>query len=178
MVLPPIQRVEADSRSKLRLETVKLPVGLPSDREQVFYLNLREIPPKSEKPNVLMLAMQTRIKVFYRPKSLAVGTAETSVPGAETLSLEKRPEGYVINNPTAYYFSFVTLRSSREGSRWKDFSPVMVPPFSSARLDLKNRDPGTTPVLSFVNDFGSQLWLPFSCDGKTCLAGKPVQPGQ
>lgn len=178
MVLPPLQRVEADSRSKLRIEAVKLPGALPDNREQVFYLNLREIPPKSEQSNVLMLAVQTRIKIFYRPKSLAVGSAETSVPGAEKITMEKRPEGYVIHNPTAYYFSFVNLRSSPEGSRWKDFSPVMVPPFGSASLDLRNRDPGHNPVLSFVNDYGSQQWLPFFCNGQFCQAGKPVSPGQ
>lgn len=175
IVLPPLQRIEADSNSKLRIETVNLPGILPDNREQVFYLNIREIPPKSEQSNVLMLAMQTRIKIFYRPKSLAVTPTETSVPGAETLTMERWPEGYVIRNPTAYYFSFVALRSSPEGSRWKDFSPVMVPPFSSAPLDLKNRDPGNNPVLSFVNDYGSQQTLPFSCNGKICQAGKPSQ---
>lgn len=174
MVIPPLQRMEADSRSKLRITAINLPGALPDDREQVFYLNLREIPPKSEQSNVLMLAMQTRIKIFYRPKSLAVSSAETSVPGAEMLTLEKRAEGYIINNPTAYYFSFVNLRSASGGNRWKDFTPVMVAPFSSAPLDLKNRDPGNNPVLSFVNDYGSQQSLPFSCNGKTCQAGRPI----
>lgn len=43
---------------------------LPADRESVFYFNVREIPPKSNKPNTLQIALQTRIKLFWRPKAL------------------------------------------------------------------------------------------------------------
>ncbi|MCU6154331.1 fimbria/pilus periplasmic chaperone [Enterobacter hormaechei] len=42
------------------------------NRESVFYFNLREIPPKNSRPNMLTLAMQTRRKVFFRPVALKV----------------------------------------------------------------------------------------------------------
>ncbi len=32
--------------------------NLPQDRETVYYFNLREIPPKSNKPNTLQIALQ------------------------------------------------------------------------------------------------------------------------
>ncbi|WP_227550703.1 fimbria/pilus periplasmic chaperone, partial [Klebsiella quasipneumoniae] len=34
---------------------------LPADRESLFYFNVREIPPKSNKANTLQIALQTRI---------------------------------------------------------------------------------------------------------------------
>ncbi|EKS6645495.1 fimbria/pilus periplasmic chaperone [Enterobacter hormaechei] len=37
------------------------------NRESVFYFNLREIPPKNSKPNMLTLAMQTRLRCFSDP---------------------------------------------------------------------------------------------------------------
>ena len=43
---------------------------LPADRESMFYFNVREIPPKSNKSNTLQIALQTRIKLFWRPKAL------------------------------------------------------------------------------------------------------------
>ncbi|MGT9169473.1 fimbria/pilus periplasmic chaperone, partial [Escherichia coli] len=39
-------------------------------RESLFYYNVREIPPKSGKANTLQIALQTRIKLFWRPKAL------------------------------------------------------------------------------------------------------------
>jgi fimbrial chaperone protein len=46
MVLPPLQRIEPNDRNILRV--VMLPgSALPTDRESVFYLNIREIPPKT-----------------------------------------------------------------------------------------------------------------------------------
>jgi len=50
----------------------KTPVAerLPKDRESVFYFNLREIPPKSTKTNVMQLALPTQIKIFYLPEAI------------------------------------------------------------------------------------------------------------
>lgn len=44
--------------------------SLPKDRETLFYFNVREIPPKSDKENVLQVALQSRLKLFYRPESI------------------------------------------------------------------------------------------------------------
>ncbi|TOL40502.1 molecular chaperone, partial [Vibrio parahaemolyticus] len=67
---PPVQRVEPEKSSQVRIEALPEISQLPQDRESVYYFNLREIPPKSDKPNVLQLALQSKIKLFYRPKSI------------------------------------------------------------------------------------------------------------
>ncbi len=59
---------------------------LPQDRESLFYFNLREIPPRSDKPNSLQLALQTRIKFFYRPQSLVVEPEAHVAPGSSSSS--------------------------------------------------------------------------------------------
>ena len=43
---------------------------LPADRESLFYYNMREIPPKAEQKNVMQIAMQSRLKLFWRPKAI------------------------------------------------------------------------------------------------------------
>ena len=70
VVLPPLQRVEPSERSVVRITKTPEADRLPQDRESVFYFNLREIPPKSTKTNVMQLALQTQIcSTGRRPSS-------------------------------------------------------------------------------------------------------------
>ncbi|EHS97500.1 TPA: fimbria/pilus periplasmic chaperone [Klebsiella oxytoca] len=176
MILPPVQRIEPDGRTMIRVQQVAETPSLPTDRESVFWLNLREIPPKSDKPNVLTLAMQTRMKVFWRPKALKVDPLLDVVPGAETLTLTRKGDRYEVENPTPYHFSFVEARGSLHGKALDDFEPVMVSPKGKAQLPLSASRMGTTPTLMFINDYGSARLLPFTCTGIACRAGKVAQP--
>lgn len=182
MVLPPVQRVEPDGKTMVRIQALPGISKLPKDRESVFYFNLREIPPKNSKPNTLTLAMQTRLKVFFRPSALKVDPMADTVPGVETLTLLRTGDRFVIHNPTSYHISFVEARSSLKGKGLENFEPVMVEPKGKADLPASAAKLGTSPVLMFVNDYGSQRLLPFSCSGSSCKAGKvemvpqPAQP--
>ncbi|MFH4947334.1 fimbria/pilus periplasmic chaperone, partial [Enterobacter hormaechei] len=63
VVTPPVQRLEPGEKSMVRLSSTPEINKLPQDRESIFYFNLREIPPKSDKANVLQIALQTKIKL-------------------------------------------------------------------------------------------------------------------
>ncbi|HAT1685452.1 TPA: fimbria/pilus periplasmic chaperone, partial [Klebsiella oxytoca] len=79
MVLPPLQRIDAGQKSQVRIMQVK-GAGLeklPADRETLFWFNVREIPPKPERTNVLQLALQSRLKLFYRPVAIARSSNDT-----------------------------------------------------------------------------------------------------
>ncbi|MGX8841766.1 fimbria/pilus periplasmic chaperone, partial [Klebsiella quasipneumoniae] len=106
--------------------------NLPQDRETVYYFNLREIPPKSNKPNTLQIALQTRIKLFYRPAAIAM--VKNAPPPQEQLTLRKENDKYVVINPTAYYITLVDAATKKDGLGIKNFEPVMVPPKSSLPL--------------------------------------------
>lgn len=173
MVLPPVQRVEAGSKTLVRIQALPDVSTLPKDRESVFYFNLREIPPKNSKPNTLTLAMQTRLKLFWRPAALKVDPMADTVPGVDNLTLTKAGDRYVVHNPTPYHVSFVEARASLKGRGLESFEPVMVAPKGQADLPVKAAALGSAPVLMFVNDYGSQRLLPFSCSGFVCRAGKP-----
>ncbi len=67
---PPVQRLEPGAKSMVRLSTTPDISKLPQDRESLFYFNLREIPPRSEKANVLQIALQTKIKLFIARQQL------------------------------------------------------------------------------------------------------------
>lgn len=66
-VLPPVQRIDAMMNGQVKIQALPDIHTLPSDRESLFYYNVREIPPKSGKANTLQIALQTRIKLFWRP---------------------------------------------------------------------------------------------------------------
>jgi len=68
---PPLFRLNAGKENMLRI--IKTPGDVPADRESVYWVNVKAIPPApdaGESQNVLQLAIKTRIKLFYRPTSL------------------------------------------------------------------------------------------------------------
>ncbi|MCZ5740532.1 fimbria/pilus periplasmic chaperone, partial [Escherichia coli] len=72
----PVQRIEAMMNGQVKIQSLPDIHKLPADRESMFYFNVREIPPKSNKSNTLQIALQTRIKLFWRPKALEKNTTQ------------------------------------------------------------------------------------------------------
>ncbi|WP_423220635.1 fimbria/pilus periplasmic chaperone [Enterobacter bugandensis] len=164
-VLPPVQRVEPGKQSQVKIQALPAAKLLPQDRESVYYFNLREIPPKSSKPNTLQIALQTRVKLFYRPAGLAIDAK--SVPPQEKITLNRLGNRFQVNNPTPYYITIVDAGSTR-GGRADGFEPLMVPPESERTLSVSAPALGNSPVLTFVNDYGGRPKLSFSCSGSSC----------
>ncbi|HCB2860474.1 fimbria/pilus periplasmic chaperone [Klebsiella aerogenes] len=165
--LPPIQRLEPGAKSQVKLQSVPAAAHLlAQDKETLFYFNLREIPPKSNKPNTLQIALQTRVKLFYRPEALAVDTSDK--PFQESLTLTRTGDGYTVKNPTGYYVTLINATKGVNAPAAKDFKPVMVAPKSEASLGVNANEVGDAPVLTYINDFGGRPKLVFSCSGSTC----------
>jgi P pilus assembly chaperone PapD len=70
VALPPMQRIDAGQKSQIRILQLPETAGLPKDRESLFYFNVREVPPKSDMANVMQVAIQSRVKLFFRPVEL------------------------------------------------------------------------------------------------------------
>ncbi|CAI1890271.1 Chaperone protein papD precursor [Serratia quinivorans] len=173
-VLPPVQRLEPGAKSQVKIQGLPAAGQLAQDRETLFYFNLREIPPRSDKPNTLQLALQTRVKLFYRPKALVVGS--DVAPWQEQLTLTRQGDKYRVNNPTAYYVTIVDAAGSAKGAGVKEFEPVMVAPKGNAMLNVGTAALGNSPVLTYVNDFGGRPQLQFNCTGAECKA-TPIKQG-
>ncbi|EIV6849647.1 molecular chaperone [Klebsiella aerogenes] len=170
MVLPPLQRINGGQKGIARVTKTSGINALPQDRESLFYLNVREIPPKPDKPNVLQLAMQSRIKLFYRPTAIVPET-----PGAvwqNQLIFHKQGQRWTVDNPTPYFVTLIGLSRKPEaqgGGRLTDFPGIMIPPKSS--LDFKVSDASVSQFsMMYVNDFGGHPELKFSCTGNVCKA--------
>jgi P pilus assembly chaperone PapD len=174
MSLPPIQRVEPGAKSQIKVQGMETALhALPQDKETMYYFNLREIPPRSNKPNTLQIALQTRIKMFYRPEAIAINTSDT--PPQEKITLSNQGGKYVVNNPTPYYITLINATRSASAAAPKDFKPVLVPPKGNASLGLGSAEVGNSPVLTYINDFGGRPQLVFSCSGTSCKVASSKQ---
>ena len=168
IVLPPVQRLEPGKKSQVKVQALPAVKSLPQDRETVYYFNLREIPPRSDKANSLQIALQTRIKLFYRPASIVPSQQEHSDPWQKQLILTREADDFQVNNPTPYYITLIDARSSKEGKTSPGFEPLMVPPKGTLKLGVSAAALGSKPWLTYVNDYGGRPALAFSCTGNTC----------
>lgn len=169
MVLPPLQRIEANESTVLRI--VKLPeTSLPKDRESVFYLNIREIPPKSDVVNSMQIALQSKIKLFYRPVSVKRERGEDFVKGLN-IKIDPASKQLLVDNPTPFHITIVGLMAGAEKTKMP-VDTIMVSPMSSTKFPLTQAGFSVLYV-SHMNDFGGQTDSQFNCAANVCKAAKP-----
>ncbi|EDQ5929606.1 fimbria/pilus periplasmic chaperone [Salmonella enterica subsp. enterica] len=169
IALPPLQRIDAGKKSRVRIMRVKNAdsVPLPADRESLFYFNVREIPPEPEdkSKNILQLATQTELKLFLRPSTLA-GEGDASpermlevLPGSSTLTLK---------NPTPYYITVVWLGQNRKQKLAGFREGTMVAPFSEVPVDATLPAGNGRIVVGNVDDYGGLRMSNFTCTSGKC----------
>lgn len=170
LVLPPLQRINGGQKGIVRVTKTSEADALPKDRESLFYLNVREIPPKPDKPNVLQLAMQSRIKLFYRPASIVPD--EKSAIWQNQIVFHKQGSTFTADNPTPYYVTIIGLTRKMEkegGGKLTDFPGIMFAPKSSQQFKVLDSAINTFAMM-YVNDYGGHPELNFSCSGSVCNA--------
>lgn len=165
LAIPPVQRVEPGAKGQVKVQVSSGMDNFPQDRESAFFFNIREIPPKSDKPNTLQIALQNRIKLFYRPAGIELD--QNSNPWKE-ITLTREGDRYVVHNPTPYYVTLSSLSSSIGNAAIKGFEPIMVAPKDKASLKGSASAAGNSPVLTYINDYGGRPKLIFSCSSNTC----------
>jgi P pilus assembly protein, chaperone PapD len=169
-VVPPVQRIEALGIGQVKIQGMPGLSALPQDRETLFFYNVREIPPKNDKPNTLQIALQTRIKLFYRPASLA--KVDSMHPWQHQVTLEKKGSQYQVNNTTGYYVILSNASNRVDGTTAKGFEPMVIPPRTSPVMSVNAADLGSAPVLTYVNDYGARLPLIFDCSAGKCTVNE------
>jgi fimbrial chaperone protein len=155
LVTPPLSRLDPGAENILRI--VRISGDLPSDRETVFWLNVKEIPEKSDQVNVLQVAVRTRIKIFYRPAGLAGKPDEARslvtlsvVPGQDSKGAALR-----VSNPSAYNLTFTGFKINGNKEQTK---AGMVLPFSSSDFALTSISTPQALEASYttINDYGGE----------------------
>ena len=138
---------EPDSENTLRIIYAGPP--LATDRESLFFMNVKAIPSVNkanlEGKNVLQLAILSRIKLFVRPKNLAMQPEEA----LSQLKFERTGNHLKVSNPSPYYITLVNLQLG--GQKLEN---LMIAPKNAAQQVLPTGVSGTLSWQS-VNDYGA-----------------------
>ncbi|MDP9513537.1 fimbria/pilus periplasmic chaperone [Pseudomonas protegens] len=174
VALPPIQRLEPMQGNQLNIQALPRVADLPLDRETLFYLNVREVPPRGEDKEVIQIALQRRIKVIYRPQRIRPLTVGLTSPWLSALTLSKEESGrFQLNNATPYHVTLIEAFSDESGTfPVTDFKPMEIPPYSAHRLEGKFSPGVQRPTLVYINDFGGRGQLSFDCRDGVCAVIK------
>ncbi|MGV3346226.1 molecular chaperone [Enterobacteriaceae bacterium LUAb1] len=157
LVLPPLQRLEANSVLGLRI--VEAPadvIRLPKDRESVFFLSAKAIPsvkqPDRNKHGTgsVAIALINNIKLFYRPAGLQQAVLDDLV---SALSVRRQGDRLLFINPSAYYITFASLAVNN-----KDVDSAalqaMIPPKGSQTYPFPHGTNGGDVSWALINEYG------------------------
>lgn len=123
---PTFFKIEPKSQQTIRVLDIN--PNLPQDRETLTWLNVQEIPPApKEGGNVLAIALNTRVKLIYRPQELIEGRKDAE----NKIKLLKNGGKYYLENPTPYYFAITGVKvndstvslDKKEGAELAKFAP-------------------------------------------------------
>ncbi|WP_109125300.1 fimbria/pilus periplasmic chaperone [Dyella sp. C11] len=162
VVTPPLFRMEPHKEQSLRI--LATANQLPQDRESVFWLNVLEVPPKPNSPeltgkNLVQFAFRSRLKLFYRPATLQ-GDA-TKAPAQLTWKVVKEGGDYalVAHNPSPFHITITTLTVQAGGKSLTTDKVGMVDPMGDLHVSVPGMTaaPASNAVVSFdtINDYGS-----------------------
>lgn len=149
-ITPPLMRLAAGEEAVLRV--IHSGTGLPADRESLFWINVQEIPPRTQDSNVLQVAIRTRVKLFYRPKGLRT-TLDANI---RSLRWQLRNDTLVVSNPGPLHITFVHVQGQASAGPRKRIDLDMIAPGQSFALPLSQlgHPPGDTLRFAYINDHG------------------------
>lgn len=107
IITPPLFRLDVGDKNVLRIVRSGLP--MPEDHESMYWLNVKGIPATDDNQsgNTVQIAVNSRIKLIYRPKSLSGTSPEQFTQNIRwTLSSDT----LTVNNPTNYYMNFAMVK--------------------------------------------------------------------
>ncbi|HEX4500380.1 MAG TPA: molecular chaperone [Scandinavium sp.] len=154
VVTPPLFRLGAKSDNVIRI--VYLGNGLPADRETLLWLDVKGVPGLSDEEskveNRMVLAVNNRIKFFFRPEGVK------GDPGEAAKKLNWSVTGKSVNVKNDSPFNLVLSKISID----KEEIPVsvvdnntVISPFSNKTYQLKHAPAhGSNVEWESVNDFG------------------------
>lgn len=163
VALPPMQRIDAGQKSQIRILQLPETAGLPKDRESLFYFNVREVPPKSDMANVMQVAIQSRVKLFFRPAELR---KLLKANWQEQLQVSRLSNGLKLTNPTPFYITVGYLGKDNKGNA-SGFDSVMLAPFATESL-TGSQYVSERYSLGYMDDYGGLQVNQYNCPSVQC----------
>ncbi|MNJ41351.1 Chaperone protein FimC precursor [compost metagenome] len=153
-VVQPLVQLGSQERHLLRV--LYSGQGLPDDRESMVWLNVMEIPRKSDQENGVQLAIRQRIKLFYRPSALQGSSSES----VQQLNWKTRQGAKIeVGNPGAFHVSLVHLEvvSDKRKTLLSDY--LFLRPGETRLIEAPSSilESGSQITFTEINDGGLQV---------------------
>jgi P pilus assembly chaperone PapD len=155
MASPPLFRLGPGKEQHVQISA--LPHQLPKDRESLFFFNAQEIPQTDTREgNKLTIALRSRIKFFYRPVELKENPLDALERLTWSVITTDQERHLVVDNPTPFHVSFITLDLLDKGRIHKIDDTPMAAPFSRQTYPLGSFVPGAEAQVRFsvISDYG------------------------
>lgn len=141
-----------DQKQSQIVRVVNINSDLPKDKETLFWLNVQEIPPASKgEGSSLSLAINSRVKLIYRPTSLKNNREDAE----KNIKLINSGSEACLENTTPYYFAISEVKVNGKAivlnSDAKDKLGKFAP-FSKVCLGKINT--GENISITAFNDYG------------------------
>lgn len=151
--LPSFFIVDGEKTQLVRIMNVNQ--SLPKNQESLFWLNVQEIPPVNNNiKNAMIIAVNTQIKLLYRPTSIQKGRMN-----AESKVVVSKSKGKnFIKNPTPYYFAIISLSmNDKEVRLSKELSNKLGMFTPNSSIELKGIHIPAKAKVSFkaIDDYGA-----------------------
>ncbi|WP_265512229.1 fimbrial biogenesis chaperone, partial [Providencia heimbachae] len=145
-ITPPLFRLNADKTNALRIFLTEN--KLPSDKESLFWLNIKTIPVTERTENSLQIAFKTQIKLIYRPKALK---DINFIEEQKKLIWSKSGNHITVKNPTPYFMNFQSITFN--GKKVNDIS--YAAPFSTTSFEINDTTDRGSVKWEVINDYGA-----------------------
>ncbi|MGK8665347.1 fimbrial biogenesis chaperone [Serratia marcescens] len=130
IVTPPLARLEENGELAVRIR--RNDIALPGDRESVFFISMKAMPPQHPEGEQVVMAVVSNIKLFYRP----IGLAKRAVADMSSkLTFSRTGNQLTAVNPTPYWLTFSRLAVGNM-TLDKPALRLMVPPFGQQSYTL------------------------------------------
>lgn len=150
---PPFFKVASKEKQIIRI--MKTDSSLPTDRESLFWLNVQEIPPKPKEVegSQLAVAVNTKVKLIYRPKSLIDGRKDAE----KALQVVSIGGESVLKNPTPYYFAVTRVKVNGQDVKLSEKVQAEISRLGpKSEVALSRILPSGSITVSAVNDWGGE----------------------
>ncbi|WP_024547995.1 fimbrial biogenesis chaperone [Siccibacter turicensis] len=154
VVTPPLFRLAPKSDNVIRI--VYLGNGLPADRESLFWLDVKGVPGLNDEEakveNRMVLAINNRIKFFYRPAGLKGDPGQ----GVKNAHWSHAGNNLTVENASPYYLVFSKIIADKESIQVSVVdNNTVIPPFGKKSYKLKHTPAaGSSVEWNGINDFG------------------------
>lgn len=147
LITPPLFRLDGKEDNVLRV--VRTGGNMPEDRESLFWLNIKAIPSSKNQQgvNTLQIAINTRIKLLYRPASVKGQPEEAG----DKLAWHREGNELIVNNPTPFYMNFQQIMLNGK----KVPNVTWAVPKAETHFALPATISGNSVSYSIITDYGS-----------------------